>query len=117
MDSRRHAVATGVPNELILDNLKKLSAIPGFECVIRIPLIPGFNDDEKNVKLTAEFVAGLNIKKLDLLPFNDLPSGKYKTLGIDWKYKTKEKQKEEKLEKLKDIVEGFGITSTIGGLW
>jgi len=66
MDSKRHAKATGVPNELILENLKKLSAIPGLECVIRIPLIPGFNDDEENVKLTAEFVAGLNIKKLDL---------------------------------------------------
>jgi pyruvate formate lyase activating enzyme len=85
--------------------------------VIRIPLIPGFNDDVNNVKLTAEFVAGLNIKKLDLLPFNDLPSGKYKTLGIDWTYKTIKKQKEEKLEKLKAIVDSFNIKSTIGGLW
>ena len=117
MDSKRHELATGVPNELILDNLKKLSALNGLECVIRIPLIPGFNDDEVNVRLTAKFVADLKIKKLDLLPFNNFPTGKYKTLGIDWKYKTKEKQKEEKLEKLKDIVEGFNLTATIGGLW
>jgi pyruvate formate lyase activating enzyme len=117
MDSKRHAEATGVPNELILDNFRKLSAISGLECVIRIPLIPDFNDDAENIKRTADFVAKLKIKKLDLLPFNYLPSGKYKTLGIDWEYKNTKKQDEESLKTLKNIVEGFGLTTTIGGLW
>jgi pyruvate formate lyase activating enzyme len=117
MDSKLHAEATGVSNELILENLKKLSAIPRLECVIRIALIPGFNDDEENVKLTAKFVANLNIKKLDLLPFNELPSGKYRTLGIDWIYKEVKAQNETKLLHLKEIVESFGLVVTIGGLW
>ncbi|UCG67029.1 MAG: glycyl-radical enzyme activating protein [Deltaproteobacteria bacterium] len=117
MDGRLHKEATGVSNELILENLKKLSAIPQIECVIRIPLIPGFNDDEENVRQTAEFVEGLNIKKLDLLPFNELPSGKYRTLGIDWVYKQVKRQDEMKLLQLKEIVEGCGLEATIGGLW
>jgi hypothetical protein len=62
-------------------------------------------------------VAGLNIKKLDLLPFNELPSGKYRTLGIDWIYKEVKAQDETKLLHLKEIVESFGLVVTIGGLW
>lgn len=117
MDSALHEKATGASNELILENLKRLSEISGIERVIRIPLIPGFNDDEENVKQTAEFVAGLSIKKLDLLPFNELPSGKYRTLGIDWTYKQLKRQDEMKLLQLKEIVESFGLEATIGGLW
>lgn len=117
MDSMLHEKYTGVPNGLIHENLKKISKISGPECVVRIPLIPGFNDDEKNVELTAQFLSSLNIRKLDLLPFNQLPSGKYKTLGLDWVYKETEKQAENKLMNLKAIAESHGLEVTIGGLW
>ncbi|MFO8084285.1 MAG: hypothetical protein R6U27_08210, partial [Desulfobacterales bacterium] len=64
--------STGVPNEMILSNLKKIrQEKKDLNCVIRIPLIPGFNDDEENVSKTAEFVNSLGIKQIDLLPFND----------------------------------------------
>ena len=48
MDSIRHREVTGVPNEVILENLRRLSAV-GAKCIVRIPLIPGINDDEKNL--------------------------------------------------------------------
>jgi len=117
MDSKLHKEETGVPNELIHSNLKKLSGKSRVECVIRLPLIPGFNDDEENVKKTAQFVSSLNIKKMDLLPFNDLPSGKYRTLGKDWIYKKTKKQDETRLNKLKKLAESSGLEVTIGGLW
>ena len=116
MDDEVHKRFTGVSNKRILDNLERV-AREDVECVVRIPLIGGFNDDEENIRETSRFVSSLGIKKLDLLPFNDLPSGKYKTLGMDWEYKYAERQSAEVLEQYKAIVGSYGLEVTIGGLW
>jgi hypothetical protein len=62
-------------------------------------------------------VSSLGIKKLDLLPFNELPSGKYKTLGLHWRYKHAKRQPDELLYRFKGIAERDGLEVTIGGLW
>lgn len=81
MDSKKHAEATGAPNEMILDNIKKISEA-GSGMVIRIPVVPGFNDDEKNMLDTAAFIRSLpNAHKTELLPFHSICSGKYEALG------------------------------------
>ncbi len=116
MDDEAHKKFTGVSNKLIIDNLKRVSK-EDTECVVRIPLIGGFNDGEKNIRETSRFVSSLGINKLDLLPFNDLPSGKYRTLGLDWEYKYAKRQSNESLEKFKKIVESYGLKVTVGGLW
>lgn len=117
MDDGIHKKYTGVSNKLILQNLKKLAQEGEVECVVRIPLIPGFNDSEENVERTARFVSSPGIKKLDLLPFNEMPSGKYNTLGKNWAYKLGKRQSDEVLGNLKKIVESKGLEVTIGGLW
>ena len=48
MDDDRHRKYTGVSNRLILSNLQRLSA-GGAQVIVRIPLIPGVNDDEQNL--------------------------------------------------------------------
>ncbi len=116
MDDETHQKFTGVSNKRILENLAKVVG-ERVECVIRIPLIVGFNDDEKNIRETSRFVSSLGIKKLDLLPFNDLPSGKYRTLGMDWEYKHTERQSPEVLKRYQEIVISYGLEVTIGGLW
>ncbi len=100
MDDELHKKHTGVSNQLILENLEKVSKENQIECVIRIPLIGGFNDDHENIEETCRFVSSLGIKKLDLLPFNELPSGKYKMLGQDWEYKYSKRQSDEVLREL-----------------
>ena len=120
MDSKKHKEGTGVPNELILDNLKKLNQDFKGDIVVRIPLIPGFNDDEENVARTAEFLCSLRqVKGIDLLPFNELPVAKYDCLGERWVYSGTKSQSREYLEKLKGIVDFYNgrFRCTIGGLW
>ncbi len=117
MKDEVHKKFTGVSNKRILENLEKISKRKDVECVIRIPLICDFNDDEENVRETAAFVRSLGLRRLDLLAFNELPSGKYKTLGQDWVYKNAKRQPDEVLEKLKGIVADQGLEVTIGGLW
>lgn len=82
MDSAQHALWTGQPNELILQNAKHLlgSDTP---CVIRVPLIPGVNDSAENLEATAEFVRGAkNLVRVELLPYHQTAGAKYEMAGM-----------------------------------
>lgn len=122
MDSEKHRELTGVPNELILENFKKLNRDPRFQAkmVVRIPLVPGYNDTRENVRRTAEFLSSLEkVEGIDLLPFNTLPVAKFSALGKDWVHKNDQRQSDEYLQELKAIVDSFDgrFATTIGGLW
>ena len=70
MDDGRHQAATGVSNRTILENLEALSRT--HPCIwIRVPIIPGVNDDTANLEATAAFLARLgSIRRVDLLPYH-----------------------------------------------
>lgn len=77
MDSSKHEDAAGVPNDLILENLKKLSE-QGINVEIRLPLISGINDDLKNIGETIEFLLSLKIKPaVSILPYHKGGCEKY----------------------------------------
>jgi pyruvate formate lyase activating enzyme len=84
MDSIRHREVTGVPNEVILENLRRLSAV-GAKCIIRIPLIPGINDDENNLVESGKFLASLsNIENVELMGYHDIAQAKYEALDREY---------------------------------
>jgi pyruvate formate lyase activating enzyme len=118
MDEKKHIQGTGQSNSLILENLKKLCEEVNTEIIIHIPLICGFNDDDENIRKTAEFIASLHrIKHVDLLPFNELASEKYNALGWTWEYAATTQQPKERLTELQKIVEPYGLEVCVGGLW
>ncbi len=81
MDSDLHKLYTGVPNELILHNIEVL-ARRGTVINIRIPLIEGVNSDDENLRSSAEFLATLpGVENVDVLPYHDIATGKYRKLG------------------------------------
>jgi len=70
MNRRRHEQYTGVDNRQILENIRML-AETGVEVIVRIPIVPGFNSDEPNVRETAQFVRSLKtVRRVDILPYN-----------------------------------------------
>jgi len=82
MDDDRHKKFTGVSNELILNNLQRL-AESGERIEIRIPLIPGVNDDAENLEQSAAFIAELsNITGVELMGYHDIAEAKYEALGM-----------------------------------
>lgn len=85
MDSDKHRRYCGVPNELILSNIRKIAGA-GKDFRIRIPLIEGINADEGNLRCAALFIAGLpgGGKKVDLLPYHDIGKGKHEKLGTKY---------------------------------
>lgn len=115
MDSRIHKELTGVPNELILENVKKASEMRPI--IIRIPLIPGYSDSEENLVNTAKFVANLgdNFLRIELLPYHTFGIGTYEQLGRIYELKDVEPPSEEYMQKLKEIIESCGVKAQVGG--
>ena len=83
MDSRVHKEQTGVGNEKILENMKALSREEK-DLILRIPVIPGINNDRQNMEATARFILdelSNRILYLELLPFMHLGEEKCASLG------------------------------------
>ena len=80
INSKKHRQAPGQGNELILENLKRLSSA-GARIQIRVPLIPDFNDDDENILRTGEFLRGIGPEKIKLLPYHDMAHVKYRAIG------------------------------------
>ena len=68
MDPAKHREGTGKTNELILENARKAAAKR--RLWVRVPLIPGYNDSEENLKATARFAKEIGAAKVSLLPYH-----------------------------------------------
>lgn len=71
----------GVKPDLILQNLRMLIHDKK-DVVVRIPLIPGFNDDEIDVREIIQALSKLEIKEIHLLPYHDIGKSKFKRFNI-----------------------------------
>ncbi len=85
LDNDQHLRYTGVPNHLILDNLKKLQKkTHQDQIVLRIPVIPGINDNDHHLLLLIDFLKKIQFKRIDLLPYHYYGEKKYKMLGRNY---------------------------------
>ena len=75
MDSAIHRRLTGRGNELILANFARLANSP-VELVARMPVVPGFNDDEENVRATADLLRAHGLTRIHLLGYHGLGEAK-----------------------------------------
>lgn len=82
MDSAAHRRFCGVPNELILSNIRRM-ARAGHDFLIRIPLIEGVNANEENIRRSAAFLASLPWERrtVHLLPYHAIGSSKHEKRG------------------------------------
>lgn len=81
MDPVKHREYTGVDNARILKNTRYLCG-QDKPFVIRIPLIPGVNDDVENYTRTAEFLRDAKtLERVELMPYNKAAGAKYTMVG------------------------------------
>ena len=84
MDSVKHQAYTGQPNEKILDNARYIAEHHG-HLIIRVPVIPGFNDTPAEIAAIARFAESLpGVHELHLLPYHRLGTDKYTGLGREY---------------------------------
>jgi pyruvate formate lyase activating enzyme len=83
MDAEKHMAFTGVSNGQILGNLSKLSIrFPDIPIVARTPVIPGFNDTDKDISAIVKFLKSIRtLEKYELLPYHQFGISKYGQLG------------------------------------
>lgn len=85
MDADKHRKFTGKTNRLILENAEKIARSKAVELVVRVPVIPGFNDTREEIEKIAAFARGLSgVRKMHLLPYHRLGQDKY--IGLGRKY-------------------------------
>ncbi|MDF2500878.1 MAG: hpdA [Anaerosporomusa subterranea] len=115
MNDEKHRQQTAVSNARTLENLKALTDMkwPG-RVIIRIPVIPGFNDDDENIVATAQFAKSIGLKEINLLPFHRLGDSKWNQCGMTYPYREQEAPAPEKMQHLKELITEQGITAYVG---
>jgi pyruvate formate lyase activating enzyme len=109
MDESAHLRVTGVSNALILENLKKLSHCAA-KILVRIPVIPGLNDNEENMTASAAFLSDLEgVIGVELLRFHKLGGGKYESLGLHYAANNLDPPSKDFLEELSACFSEKGI--------
>lgn len=115
LDEDRHLRFTGVSNRLILENLRRLVEW-GKEVIVRVPLIPGINDDEENIRRIGEFVASLGeIARIDVLPYHETGIAKYERLGEAFRLRNAKKPAPERVEEAAMMLRDYVAAVLVGG--
>lgn len=104
INTNKHKLITGHPNENILDMATYLSEI-GKPVWIRQVLVPELSDDEDDLKKLKEFIDSLNnVEKVELLPYHTFGIPKWDALGYEYKLRNTQPPTKEELEKAKKIL-------------
>lgn len=117
IDPRAHEELTGAPNELILSNLRSLSQQVSKTIIVRLPIIPEFNDSIENIEAVAEFLEGLgNILAVEILPYHNLGAPKYEALGREYPLSYMQPPTRERLGEIRRTLKARGLNTTLEGV-
>jgi pyruvate formate lyase activating enzyme len=115
LDDIQHRRFTGMSNETILANLRALSQ-GGHAIILRIPIIPGINDNEPTLIEIGEFAATLpHLAGVNLLPYHPTASYKYDRLGRVYQLQDAHPPPAKDMAQLADRLRRYGFPVKIGG--
>ena len=100
---------------LRLENAKKI-AKDANRLIIRVPVIPTFNDTVEEITEIARFAKSLeNVTEIHLLPYHNFGTDKYRWLGREYKLSDIKTPSDEKMQELLAAAQGCGLNAQIGG--
>jgi len=109
VDHEKHLQYTGVSNERILANLQALSSL-GADLLVRIPLIPGVNDDPLEVQNIGEFLHSLpETPAIELLTYHNIAEAKYSGLNMEYTLPSLQPPSFEQVQVVATRLRGFGL--------
>jgi len=115
INSAKHKEFTTRPNELILENARKI-AEKAKRLIIRVPVIPGFNDTIEEIGEIAKFTASLpNVNEIHLLPYHRMGKDKYDGLGRPYLMGDVPSPTSAKMQELLAVCKSYGLTTHLGG--
>jgi len=115
IDDNKHKQYTGVSNKLILSNLRTMVKFKK-SVIVRIPVIPGINDDSENINQTGQFIDSLKtVKQVDLLPFHEFSTEKYRRLDKAYQLIEMKSLPDHRMQEIKCELEKYNFEICIGG--
>jgi pyruvate formate lyase activating enzyme len=114
IDSEAHREYTGVPLDLILRNLRRVS-----ECfenlIVRIPVVPGVNATEQTQSRMFSFLARkTRVRRVQLLPFHRLGLAKYEGLGMPYALGRHDNMSRQECSPFAEIGRALGLSVQVG---
>ena len=117
LDDEKHIEMTGRENTEILNNYHLLLE-SGKDLMIRIPVIPGYNDDIDHLEKLRRFITKTKtncVTKINLLPYHKIGSSKYRRFNLPYSMDNVKQPSSERMRELKEFFSGTGIKVKIGG--
>lgn len=115
INAEKHKEFTSRDNSLILENAKLL-AKEAKHLIIRVPVIPTFNDTPEEIGMISRFVSNIMPGgEIHLLPYHRLGLDKYKGLGREYTLMDITPPEDEKMQQLLSVAKDFGLKAKIGG--
>jgi len=115
MNDDKHREFTGVSNQSILKNLQALSQ-QGHHIIVRVPIIPGINDDDETVQQIGAFANTLpHLIGVDILPYHHIGIDKYLRLNKPYRLFETRQPSEERMAQIAQQLHQFGLSVRIGG--
>jgi len=117
LDDQRHIAATGVSNALILQNWRFLLE-NAMAVTLRIPVIPGFNDDNEHMARLIQFIMSTRtsvLNNINLLPFHSIGMSKYRRMKVAYRMEGVEPPSQKYMSELRNNFLGCGLKVKIGG--
>lgn len=115
LDPDRHLAYTGVPLAPILRNLRALDRA-GARIWLRVPFVPGYNDDPANLEALGTLAASLrHTRRLHLLPYHRLGAAKYARLGRPDRLGEVQPPSAAVMEDAAAYLRSFGLDVFVGG--
>lgn len=115
IDDGEHRRHTGAGNRRILENLRKLAAC-GADVVLRIAIIPGFNDGDRQVDEIGAFAAALPRRyPVTVLPYHAAAEEKYRRLNMPWSLADVQPPTKERMAEIAGLLGARGLEVTTGG--
>jgi pyruvate formate lyase activating enzyme len=114
-DDTRHRTLTGVSNRGIRDNLRALDGVHR-NVWIRLPVVPGFNDNLEDFRRLGESIASLrSVTQVNLLPFHRTAAHKWARLGLAYSLDNVQAPSVEFLAQAAELLTRIGLNTRVGG--
>ncbi len=115
-DSAEHKAKTGSGNMKIVSNIQRLKAEFLGKIVVRIPVIPGYNNTDEAISGYLNFFMKNNIEEVNILPLHHLGREKYTLLGLDYEMDHTITISKEEISRIEGVFTSAGIVCYSGHL-
>lgn len=115
-DPKIHMIETGATNNSILSNIEKLSNKFEGKLIVRIPIIPDYNNTAEAIEAYIRFFLKNNIKEVNILPLHHLGREKYNLIGKEYKMSSLKTPSQKQMKEIEKTYTGAGIVCYTGSV-